>query len=217
MNVSSLVTTYFSNSIGKSTIEVFDAENIYKVYTHIVEALMLHPDIEVSVLQSLSYCFYEVLDNVLTHSGKICGTVILYHDEQGKRIKVLVADDGKGVAASLKESAEYSTIDEAEALRICIKDRVTDGKGMGFGLYSTSKLIEHSGIRLTIHSGTHVLEFDGKASVVNEAAEWQGTIVYMEIVSDCEFDPNVIVESRTDVEGQFNETFLANNEFEELW
>ena len=33
---------------------------------------------------------------------------------------------------------KYAEINESEALRICVKDAITDGKGMGFGLYSTS-------------------------------------------------------------------------------
>lgn len=55
------------------TIDVFDAKNIYDVYHRIVGVLTQHIDIETTVLQAMSYCFYEVLDNVLTHSGKELG------------------------------------------------------------------------------------------------------------------------------------------------
>ena len=51
-------------------------------------------------------------------------------------LKILIADDGKGIRASLSENAKYKDIDEGEALRLCLKDSVTDGKGMGFGLYA---------------------------------------------------------------------------------
>ena len=51
-------------------IEVFDADTIYNTYNDIVGLLNSKPDIEISVLQALSYCFYEVLDNVLTHSER---------------------------------------------------------------------------------------------------------------------------------------------------
>ena len=76
MNVDSLLKRYFNECEGHPLIEVFDNENIYNVYSDIVRSLTNYPDIELSVMQALSYCFYEVLDNVLTHSGKNCGTAI---------------------------------------------------------------------------------------------------------------------------------------------
>lgn len=70
MNIDSLLKRYFDNNSTLPVIEVFDSENIHLVYKDIVNILKKHPDIELSVLQTLSYCFYEILDNVLTHSLK---------------------------------------------------------------------------------------------------------------------------------------------------
>ena len=53
-----------------NTIDVFDEKNIYDVYHRVVSVLTKHLDIETTVLEAMSYCFYEILDNVLTHSGK---------------------------------------------------------------------------------------------------------------------------------------------------
>ena len=64
---------------------------------------------------------------------------------------------------------------------IFLKDTITDGKGMGFGLYTTSRLIDSIGKEFVLHSGTHKLIVkDGKTSVV-ENGFWQGTLIYMEI------------------------------------
>lgn len=104
-------------------------------------------EIETTVLQAMSYCFYEILDNVLTHSGKELGTVITHYDSVEHVLSFLVADDGIGVRASLSENEEYAQITEPEALKMCIKDVITDGKGMGFGLYSTSLLARDAGLR----------------------------------------------------------------------
>lgn len=76
MNVDSLLNHYFKDCEMSPLIEVFDNENIYNVYSDIVKSLNNYPDIELTVMQALSYCFYEVLDNVLTHSDKNCGTAI---------------------------------------------------------------------------------------------------------------------------------------------
>ena len=217
MNVDKLIKRYFAGSTISPTIEVFDNDTIYNTYTDIVRLLNTYPDVELSVLQALSYCFYEVLDNVLTHSEKICGTVLMRYLPDMNRIQILVADDGIGVLKSLKINPQYADISEEDAVRTCIWDGVTDGKGMGFGLYSTSRLIQNVGITLEIHSGNSMLVFDGMETVVKTMPHWQGTIVYFELHSDREINPNDVVDNRTDCEGQFNDEFVGEDELDNLW
>ena len=131
MNLATLIKQYFSSVSNDITIDVFDEKNIYDVYQRVVGLLTMHIDIETTVLQAMSYCFYEILDNVLTHSGKDLGTVLTHYDSNNHILSFLVADNGIGVQASLSENEEYAKISEPEALRICIKDAITDGKGMG--------------------------------------------------------------------------------------
>ena len=88
---------------------------------------------------------------------------------------------------------------------------------MGYGLYSTTCLIKNAGIVMEIHSGQHLLRTDGKKEVIREAPQWQGTIVFFELHTDREIDPNSILENRTDVESQFNETFINTSDLDELW
>lgn len=80
MNVSSLIKQYFASDSNDITIDVFDEKNIYSVYQRVIETLTHHMNIETTLLQALSYCFYEILDNVLTHSGKELGSVISHYD-----------------------------------------------------------------------------------------------------------------------------------------
>lgn len=217
MNVDRLISRYFAGNKQTPTIEVFDHDTIYTTYRDIVSLLNGYPDVEVSVLQALSYCFYEVLDNVLTHSERRCGTAIMRYLPEANKIQILVADDGIGVMSSLRANPEYAKISEGDAVKYCIADGVTDGKGMGFGLYSTARLIKNVGITLEIHSGKSKLEYDGDAMNVVEAPEWQGTIVYFELHSDKEINPNEVVDNRTDCESQFNEEFCGEDELDNLW
>ena len=217
MNVDKLINRYFAGSTNSLTIEVFDNDTIYNTYTDIVRLLNDYPDVELSVLQALSYCFYEVLDNVLTHSEKICGTVLMRYLSDVNRIQILVADDGIGVMKSLRSNPDYANISEEDAVRTCIMDGVTDGKGMGFGLYSTSRLVQNVGVTLEIHSGNSMLVYDGVKTVMKMMPHWQGTIVYFELHSDREIDPNDIVDNRTDCEGQFNDEFAGEDELDNLW
>ena len=49
---------------------------------------------------------------------------------------------------------------------MCIKDAITDGKGMGFGLYSTSLLARDAGLKFEVRSGNHTLLVkDGEESI----------------------------------------------------
>lgn len=136
---------------------------------------------------------------------------------RSNRIQILVADDGIGVMKSLQANPKYAGISEADAVRSCIADGITDGKGMGFGLYSTARLIKNAGVTLEIHSGTSKLVYDGDAMSVVEVSEWQGAIVYFELHSDMEINPNEVVDNRTDCESQFNEEFCGEDDLDNLW
>ena len=217
MNVSTLIKQYFASDSNDVAIDVFDEKNIYDVYERVIETLSQHVNIETTLLQALNYCFYEILDNVLTHSGKELGTVITQYSPQKHTLRMLVADDGQGIHKSLTENDKYATLTEPEALEMCIQDSVTDGKGMGFGLYSTSLLVRDAGLRFNIRSGDHTLQLQDGKTTINASDTWHGTIIYLKLQTDKEINPSEVVANRTNVAEQYNETFLIDNELKELW
>lgn len=216
MNVSFLLKQYFSDT-QDATIDVFDAQTLNDVYQQVLRVLTSHFEIELSVLQSLSYCFYEILDNVHIHSGKPLGTAITHFDAEKDVLRVLVADDGMGIRQSLAENEKYKDISEAEAVRMCIEDSVTDGKGMGFGLYATARLMRNVGLQFILHSGNHKLIYKDSETQVIEDGHWQGTIIYLEMHTARDIDPNEVVDHRTDAASQYNESFVECEELESLW
>ena len=216
MDIAFLLDKYFKGTSNVS-IDVFDAQTLNDVYRDVINAMTSHFEIEVSVLQALSYCLYEMMDNVHIHSGKPLGTAITYYDKSDKILRILIADDGIGIKASLTENEKYSDVTEAEALILCLQDTITDGKGMGFGLYTTAKLIEKIGKVFILHSGGHKLIIkDGETSCL-ENGYWQGTLIYMEIGTANEIDPNQVVDHRVDAAEEYNETFVETEELESLW
>ncbi len=216
MNIAFLLKQYFPET-NNISIDVFDSHSLNDVYQQVLQTLTSHFEIEVSVLQALSYCFYEIIDNVHIHSGKPLGTAITHFDAVNEVLRILVADDGIGIRNSLAENEKFRDITEAEAIRMCIEDSVTDGKGMGFGLYATSRLMKDVGLQFILHSGNHKLIHKGDSTEVIENGYWQGTIVYMEITTSKEIDPNEVVDHRTDADVQYNETFVETEELETLW
>lgn len=180
MDVAFILDKYFKG-MDNVSIDVFDAQTLNAVYRDVVNAMTSHFEIEVSVLQALSYCLYEMMDNVHIHSGKPLGTAMTHYDDSHKTLRILIADDGMGIRESLAQNDKYKDITEAEALKLCLEDTITDGKGMGFGLYTTSRLVDSIGKEFILHSGTHKLMIkDGETSVI-ENGFWQGTLIYMEI------------------------------------
>lgn len=216
MNIKTLIDKYFDKDVN-ITIDAFDFDNIYRVYQRIISKLSGHFEIEISVMQGLSYCFYEILDNVLTHSGKKSGIAITSFCPDKSALKVLIADDGIGIYNSLKQNKEFESISESDALKFCIKDKVTDGKGMGFGLYSTSILAKNAAIRFEIKSGENKLYLKDNEIIVESDSNWQGTIVFLELSTNNEINPNEIVSYRTDCISQYNESFIDNEKLEKLW
>ena len=216
MDVAFLLDKYFKEA-QKVSIDVFDAQSLNTVYKDVISAMTSHFEIEVSVLQALSYCLYEIMDNVHIHSGKPLGTAMTYYDNVHKTLSILIADDGIGIQASLSENEKYREISEAEALKMCLEDKITDGKGLGFGLYTTSRLVDSIGKEFILHSGTHKLIRKDGITTVLENGFWQGTLIYMVIGTGVEIDPNQIVDHRTNVAEEYNETFVETNELESLW
>ena len=132
MDVAFILDKYFKGMKDVS-IDVFDAQTLNAVYRDVINAMTSHFEIEVSVLQALSYCLYEMMDNVHIHSG-------------------------------------------------------------------SHKLINQDGITTVIKNGF-----------------WQGTLIYMEIGTGDEIDPNQIVDHRADAAEQYNEEFVETGELESLW
>ena len=216
MDVAFILDRYFKGKENVS-IDVFDAQTLNAVYKDVVKAMTSHFDIEVSVLQALSYCLYEMMDNVHIHSGKPLGTAMTHYDEQQKVLRILIADDGIGIRASLAENDIYRDVTEPEALKLCLEDKITDGKGMGFGLYTTYRLVDSIGKEFILHSGSHKLIIEDEKTTVIKNGFWQGTLIYMEIGTSEEIDPNQIVDHRTDAAEEYNETFVETGELESLW
>ena len=216
MNIAFLLEEYFKGEKNVS-IDVFDAQTLNSVYKDVITAMTSHLEIEINVLQALSYCLYEMIDYVHIHSGKPLGTAMTYYDKSQNTLSILIADDGMGIKASLSENEQYHEISEAEALKMCMKDKITDGKGMGFGLYAISRLVDSIGKEFVLHSGKHKLVRTYGTESIIETGYWQGTLIYLVIGTNEEIDPNHIVDHRTDVVEEYNETFVESSDIESLW
>ena len=70
MDVAFILDKYFKGTADVS-IDVFDAQTLNAVYRDVINAMTSHFEIEVSVLQALSYCLYEMMDNGILYLSRM--------------------------------------------------------------------------------------------------------------------------------------------------
>lgn len=70
---------------------------------------------------------------------------------------------------------------------------------------------------MKLHSGNHILIFDGVEERIEKAVFWQSTVVYFELSSDKEIDSDEVLEYRTNVVSEFSEEFLETDDVDDLW
>lgn len=104
------------------------------------------------VLDGISWCINEVMDNVLTHSEASEGFVMAQLHPQTNRIAFCVYDTGIGIFNSLSTS-KHQPKTELDALSLAIQEGIGDGKGQGNGLYGLYQIVHKNGGRLSLTSG----------------------------------------------------------------
>ena len=78
-------------------------------------------------------------------------------------------------------------------------------------------MIRQAGIVLKLHSGNHILISNGVEERIDKIHFWQGTVVYFELYSDKDIDPDKVLENRTDAVTEFNDEFLCTEDVDNLW
>lgn len=177
------------NNDGKF-IEItnFNEENSVDIINDIMrifgENLELENELEDSVFGMLNYCFFEIVDNVHTHSkSEIGGYLIAQRFPKEGKLSITVIDCGKGIYSSLTESekSKYKHLNEDEAIRYCIRELVTDGEGQGNGLYHTKEFVESNDGELYIYSGNKKLIIKKGMLYTENIHKFNGTIVHVKL------------------------------------
>lgn len=147
------------NNSGKFTeIKTFDKDTIYELQDNINRIFLNNLHVDRQMLQMLYYCLNEILDNVLVHSTKPNGFACAQLFPSKNKIRLIICDTGIGIHKSLTSNSKYQNISEQETLNLCIKKGVTDGEGIGFGLFASSEFIKENAGEMLIYSGNNFLK-----------------------------------------------------------
>lgn len=167
----------------------FTEDSTYTLQDNLTMILHQLP-IDIEVKHLMFYCLAEIMDNVLIHSRQENGWMCTQFYPSAKKIRLMICDNGVGILNALQsgDRQEYRDINEADALELCVQRGVTNGLGLGFGLYATSRFIQLNGGEMLLCSGHHTLDINGDQSTVSHGSYWPGTIVALLIHTDIPVD-----------------------------
>ena len=160
----------------------------------------------------LEYSLWEIIDNVLNHSGcKIGGFCQMQLFPKMQEIRIIVCDKGIGIhkALTTPEQSKFKHLSESESIIECTKKGVTNGDGMGNGLYHASEFIKHNKGTFVLHSGNYLYKITNGIVNSYEAAFWDGVYFFMKVNTTVDVDYKLIMDGY-DLDSSFD--FLFGDE-----
>ena len=200
---------YFSDDANLDSAYAYPLDKVFKFdsYLQVAKLSQAYVDCishlavcEHGVIDSISWCISEVMDNVLTHSASKEGYVMAQFHPSTRHVAFCVYDTGIGIYNSLKGS-KHRPQSEIDALTLAIQEGVGDGKGQGNGLYGlyTSVLGNKGILSLTSGSSSIMLTDSGAikkfGSIPYLSVTEKSTIVDFQINLDSAIDFSAIFSS----------------------
>lgn len=132
-----------------------DAQRLTNMF---MEALTDQVACQEGVIDAITWCLYEVMDNVFAHSRAGAGYVMMQLHKVERRCVIAVADTGIGIQRSLVETraAPLEVLrDPAASIQFALEQGATSkgGAHQGNGLFGLRRAVEINGGTLNVTSG----------------------------------------------------------------
>ncbi|WP_165604374.1 STAS-like domain-containing protein [Mycolicibacter sinensis] len=132
-----------------------DAQKLTNMY---MEALTDQVQCEEGVIDSITWCLYEVMDNVFAHSHASSGYVMMQLHRAERRCVIAVADTGIGIPRSIAPAMDPPREvlqDHSALIEFALEQGATSkgGAHQGNGLYGLRRAVEVNGGVLNVTSG----------------------------------------------------------------
>lgn len=203
-------------SIGRLTeLTPYNAETFTPVADNLRKVVIANIAVDIQVQALLDYCLSEIMDNVLRHSdypnidcgkGMVCAQLF----QSNKEIRLMICDAGVGIHEALTKSerSKYKDLTEEEALNKCIERGVTNGEGLGFGLFATSEFIRLNKGEMVLYSGNTFIRIINGKITTQKGNFWQGTFVFMRIKTNIPVDYKQIMPDNHNIIDDYKEIYL---------
>ncbi|MCD2424935.1 ATP-binding protein [Niabella pedocola] len=212
---------------GKFTeITPYDKDTFYSVSNNLRRVVIANINVDKELQALLDYCLSEIMDNALNHSdypnfGKGKGIVCAQLFPVKQEIRLMICDTGVGIHTALTAPVEskYKLLSDKEAIALCTEKGVTNGSGLGFGLYASSEFIKENGGDMIVYSGNHYSHIFEGNHTVNNGEFWHGTFIFMRINTNISVDYKRIMPEGHTLLDDYNDIHLPNafGIDEELW
>lgn len=133
-----------------------DDDDLIKSVDEILDCILRATDVESKHdFSTIEWTINEIAENILRHSESSFGGIIHLSKftKNKKCIEIVLADGGIGIPLSLKKNDRYTNKEDVELVRLAINEGVTNGNGMGNGLFGAYSLSKISGGYFKIYSG----------------------------------------------------------------
>jgi anti-anti-sigma regulatory factor len=138
----------------------FDPDQASALARQVVTALEHRIVCQTGVLEALSLCLYEALDNVFEHSQATSGYFMGQIHQRNAQLTMSIVDSGIGARQSFKGS-KYRPASDFDALTLAVQSGVSrTGDKRGNGLYFLHETAQQNGGRLVLKSGSGNLRLE---------------------------------------------------------
>ena len=150
-----------TNSVFDKVIK-FDNTNVDAVSDSVIGQIKFLYACEHNFLPSLSWCLKEIMDNVINHSGKNEGLIMVQAHSRRRQLNVSIFDRGKGLLNTLSKSGEYSPKNELEAIDLALTAKVSGDReiGQGNGMWGLKQIVKNNRGYLSVMTGHAIKMFD---------------------------------------------------------
>ena len=186
---------FFSSPMNK--IWSFDsADAITALIDRMVREVSLSAVCQKGVIEGLTWCLNEVMDNVLIHSNVDKGFIMGQIHPSQKHIAFCIFDYGQGIFNSLRDTIHHPR-HPLDAITLCIKEGVTRDKSIyqGNGLWGLHNMLKSNLGRLSIISDTaSYLLIDNKVSTYVNNKKFDPEDGFTTIDFQIEFDREISIQ-----------------------
>ena len=148
---------------------IFTATSIGNVVNSLVRELARSVECKAGVLQSVEWSVYEIMDNVIQHSGRDHGYIMGVVHQKAKHVAFCIADSGQGILNSFKGSI-HTPRNSLDAITLAIKEGVTRDTaiGQGNGLWGLHRVVAQNKGKLAISSASATWIFEGEVATTRD-------------------------------------------------
>ena len=158
----------------------------HRAVNDIIDVVMRSHELDRSVISALEWTINEITDNVINHADSSVGGFVqltTYTDNQ--KIAICVADPGRGILESLRESNPGLRLD-THAIADAVRAGVTRNKdvGQGNGLSGTLSIAMQTNGRFVLSSGSGWVTWENNQPTVSDCEprrRYDGTIVDLQL------------------------------------